>query len=350
MIILMFICALALSGVAAFYSIAGLMAIFAAAPIPIAIMGTILEGSKLVVASWLYRNWDPIPKLFRLYFTTALLVLMALTSMGIFGFLSKSHLDQAVPVGDLAAQVELIDQKITTEKERVDEAKRTLAQLDAQVNETLARTQAQTTDSAVRRSVSIRKQQAKERGQLLQEIKSAQESIKKLTEERAPLKSQVRKVEAEVGPIKYIAALIYGDQLNEDLLEKAVRGVIILLVIVFDPLAVMLLIAANWSLMNRRKDDKIQTSTTKEPIEYEEIEENIRRELEEDGDVAETSSPEFREKSEELDPDLDRHAYLKAPWNWMKNDYPSHSEWQTPPPPSTEQYSEENWVSRPHKR
>lgn len=344
MIILMFICALALSGVAAFYSIAGLMAIFAAAPIPIAIMGTILEGSKLVVASWLYRNWDPIPKLFRLYFTTALLVLMALTSMGIFGFLSKSHLDQAVPVGDLAAQVELIDEKITTEKERVNEAKRTLAQLDAQVNETLARTQAQTTDSAVRRSVSIRKQQAKERSQLLQEIKSAQESIRQLNEERAPLKSQVRKVEAEVGPIKYIAALIYGDQLSEDLLEKAVRAVIIMLVVVFDPLAVMLLIAANWSLMNRRKDDKLQTSSDESSIEYEEIEENIRRELEDDveEDIQPTAEP-----VEEVD----RHAYLKKPWNWMKNEYPKPSEWQTPPPPDlSDQYSEERWVSRPHKR
>lgn len=345
MIILMFICALALSGVAAFYSIAGLMAIFAAAPIPIAIMGTILEGSKLVVASWLYRNWEPIPKLFRLYFTTALLVLMALTSMGIFGFLSKSHLDQAVPVGDLAAQVELIDQKITTEKERIDEAKRTLAQLDAQVNETLARTQAQTTDSGVRRSVSIRKQQAKERSQLLQEIKSAQESIKQLTEERAPLKSQVRKVEAEVGPIKYIAALIYGDQLSEDLLEKAVRGVIIMLVVVFDPLAVMLLIAANWSLMNRRKDDKVQESSDEESIEQK-ISEFINQQVEDDFPIPDEDRWDLYE--EDPKPKVDNHAYLKDPWKWMRNDYDKPSEWQTPPPP--ENSSKESWISRPHKR
>ena len=114
---LLFGTALGLSAVAAYYSIMGLVAIFAAAATPIFIMGSLLEASKLVVASWLYRSWKKIPKLMMMYFTTALVVLMMLTSMGIFGYLSKAHLDQAVPTGDVASKLSLIDEKIKTEKD-----------------------------------------------------------------------------------------------------------------------------------------------------------------------------------------------------------------------------------------
>ena len=254
MIVLLFICAFALSGVAAFYSIAGLMAIFAAAPMPIAIMGSTLEVTKLVVASWLYRNWKPIPKLMKGYLTFALVVLMFLTSMGIFGFLSKAHLDQGVPTADVAAKVALIDEKIKTEKETIDAARKALAQLDEQVNQTLSRTATQSNDSGVSRSVAIRRAQSRERAQLTAEIGKSQTAIATLNEQRAPVAAELRKVEAEVGPIKYIAQLIYGQEAAQDtsLLEKAVQWVTILIVAVFDPLAVVLLIAANWSLANRR--------------------------------------------------------------------------------------------------
>ena len=117
---LLFATALALSAVAAYYSIMGLVAIFAAAALPIFIMGSLLEVSKLVVASWLYRSWREIPFLMKSYFTVALVVLMMLTSMGIFGFLSKAHLDQAVPTGDVSAKLALIDEKIKTEKENLN--------------------------------------------------------------------------------------------------------------------------------------------------------------------------------------------------------------------------------------
>ena len=256
MILLMFVCAFALSGVAAFYSIAGLMAIFAAAPTSIAIMGSILEVSKLVVASWLYRNWTPIPKLMKGYLTGALAVLMLLTSMGIFGFLSKAHLDQSMPSSDIAAQVSLIDEKIKNEKDNINEARIILSQLDSQVNQALSRT---TTDTGVNRSVSIRQQQTKERAALTKQIEAAQTQISKLNQERAPIAAQLRKVEAEVGPIKYIAALIYGDEVTTEqtTLEKAVRWVIILIVAVFDPLAVVMLIAANWSLLHRKEKYEI---------------------------------------------------------------------------------------------
>ena len=248
MTFLMFFCALALSASAAWYSIIGLTAIFAAAKIPIVIMGATLEVSKLVVASWLYRNWKEIPFLMKTYLTGALLVLMFLTSMGIFGFLSKSHADQSMNSGDVLAKIEMLEQKIQIEQSKIDSAKTTLAQLDAQVNEMIGRS---TSTSAINRSITIRKQQDKERSVLIQSIEESQSRINELREELIPYKTQNRQLEAEVGPIKYIAALIYGENPDENLLEKAIRWVILLIVGVFDPLAVVMLIAANWSMRHR---------------------------------------------------------------------------------------------------
>jgi outer membrane murein-binding lipoprotein Lpp len=257
---LLFITALALSACAAYYSVMGLLAIFAAAVIPIFIMGSLLEAAKLVVASWLYRSWNEIPKLMKVYFTTALIILMLLTSMGIFGYLSKAHLDQAVPTGDIAAKLSLIEEKIKTEKENLNAARKELNQLDQQVDQTISRT----TDSAgADRAIAIRRGQQKDRARILNEIGQTQAKIAKLNEERAPIASEVRKVEAEVGPIKYIAALIYGDNPEEDVLEKAVRWVIIMIVIVFDPLAVLMLVAANW---NMKRDQELIQPETPEPI------------------------------------------------------------------------------------
>jgi hypothetical protein len=244
---LLFAVALSLSALAAYYAVMGLIAIFAAAVVPIALMGSLLEASKLVVASWLYRNWKEIPALMKSYFVGALVVLMLLTSMGIFGFLSKAHLDQAIPTGDVQSKLALIDEKIKTEKENINANRKELTQLDAQVDQTIART-----DDAkgTERAITVRRNQQKDRNRILNEIGTAQTKIAKYNEERAPIASEVRKVEAEVGPIKYIAALIYGDESATDvtMLEKAVRIVTILIVIVFDPLAVLLLIAANWNL------------------------------------------------------------------------------------------------------
>jgi len=248
---LLFGTALALSACAAYYSIMGLVAIFAAAAIPIFIMGSLLEISKLVVASWIYQNWKEVPRLMKYYFTTALVILMLLTSMGIFGYLSKAHLDQAIPTGDVSAKLALIDEKIKTEKENINANRKELTQLDAQVDQTLSRT---TEASGADRSIIIRRAQQKDRARILNEIGQAQTKIAKYNEERAPIASEVRKVEAEVGPIKYIAALLYGDNPETDVLEKAVRWVIIMIVMVFDPLAVLLLVAANWQQKRNREE------------------------------------------------------------------------------------------------
>ncbi|CAB4124932.1 hypothetical protein UFOVP58_43 [uncultured Caudovirales phage] len=245
MTFLLFITAIALSGVAAYYSIAGLMAIFAAAIIPILIMGSTLEVAKLVVASWLYRSWKTIPMLMKTYFVTALIVLMSLTSMGIFGYLSKAHLDQEVPAGDAVAQLELIDQKIITQKEIINANRKELSQLDTQVDQAVSRN---TSANGNERSIQIRRTQLKDRERIANDISKAQAQAALLSEQRSPIASSVRKIEAEVGPIKYIAALIYGDSTDKTLLESAVRIMIMLIVFVFDPLAVLMLIAANWQM------------------------------------------------------------------------------------------------------
>ena len=249
---LLFVTALALSATAAYYSIMGLVAIFAAAVIPIFVMGSLLEVAKLVVASWMYRNWKKIPILLKGYFSVALVVLMLLTSMGIFGYLSKAHLDQAVPSGDVQAKLALIDEKIKTEKENVNASRKELTQLDAQVDQTIARTD---DSKGTERAISIRRTQQKDRNRILNEIGQSQAKIAKFNEERAPIASEVRKVEAEVGPIKYIAALIYGDSADQNLLESAVRIVILLIVFVFDPLAVLMLVAANLEMMKTKRRD-----------------------------------------------------------------------------------------------
>jgi hypothetical protein len=268
---LLYFTAVCLSIVSAYYSIAGLAAIFAAAVIPIIVMGGVLEFAKLVVASWLYRSWKDVPLLMRGYFSFALVILMLLTSMGIFGFLSKAHLDQAVPTGDVASKIALFDEKLKTEKENINAARAQLKQLDTQVDQTIGRSE---DSKGVERSLQIRRGQQKERTTLLAEIGSAQTRIARLNEERAPIAAELRKVEAEVGPIKYIAALIYGDNPDNNILEKAVRVVIIMIVLVFDPLAVLLLMAANMPIRKEEthhdsettsKEDSSEGSTSENP-------------------------------------------------------------------------------------
>lgn len=271
MIFLLFTTALALSAVAAYYSIMGLTAIFAAAVIPILVMGSLLEVSKLVVASWLYRSWKAIPFLMKSYFLVALIVLMGLTSMGIFGYLSKAHLDQGVPTGDIVAQVSLIDEKIKIEKEKIDANRKELSQLDTQVDAALSRT---TTANGNERSIQIRRNQQKERDRIASDISKAQAKIANLNEERVPLAGKVRQIEAEVGPIKYIAALIYGDVQDQTLLESAVRIVILLIVFVFDPLAVLMLVAANWQLKQNKKEPEVVREQPKPSVPQEDQEED----------------------------------------------------------------------------
>ena len=268
MIRLLFVNAISLSVIAEYYAIMGLMAIFSGAPISIAIMGGILGVSKIVITSWLYRNWKETGFLLKTYFFFAIVILMFLTSMGIFGYLSKAHLDQSILSGDVIASIEIIDEKIKYQKEIINDSRKTLSQLDKQVDETINRTSTQSTTAGVDRSVTIRRAQAKERADLAATITSAQREIARLTEEKAPIATELRKVEAEVGPIKYIAAFIYEDQTDKTSLEKAVRWLIVLIVLVFDPLAVLMFIAINQSML--RKNPQSQPVTGENIIEVKE--------------------------------------------------------------------------------
>jgi hypothetical protein len=244
--------AFTLSGIAAWYSILGLVAIFSGAVVPIIVMGGSLEFGKVVATMWLQRYWHKCGFMFKLYLVPAVLALAFLTSMGIFGFLSKAHIDQGIPTGDVASKIAIIDERIKTERENIAASRQALAQMNAQVDQRLARGE---TEKGAERAIQVRRQQAAERNKLAKEIETAQQRISALNEERAPIASQLRRVEAEVGPIKYIAALIYGDNPDQTILERAVRWVIILIVFVFDPLALMLVLAANASRQWNKEDE-----------------------------------------------------------------------------------------------
>ena len=255
--------AIILSFVAAYYSIVGLAMIFASAMIPVIIMASALEAGKVVSASWLYRNWGTAPRFIKYYLTVAVIVLMFITSMGIFGFLSKAHLDQSVISGDSLTQLAIYDEKIKTEKENIDANRKALKQMDEGVDQVLGRS---TDEKGADKAVAMRRSQQKERVRLQAEILQSQKSISELNGARAPIAAEVRKVEAEVGPIKYIAALMYGDNPDQNILEKAVRTVIIILVLVFDPLAIMLLLAANHSLYRKEEPVVEEPPPIEQPI------------------------------------------------------------------------------------
>ena len=234
--------AILLSCVAAYYSVAGLTAIFSAAAIPVMIMGGSLELGKIVATVWLHNNWQRVGVLFKVYLVPAVAFLMLLTSMGIFGYLSKAHSDQSLVSGDAVAKVAIYDEKIKISRDNIEADRRALKQMDEAVDQVMGRS---ADEKGADKAVAIRRGQQRERARILADIETEQKKITGLNEERAPLAAEFRKVESEVGPIKYIAALVYGDNPDSNVLERAVRLVIIMIVLVFDPLALTLILAAN---------------------------------------------------------------------------------------------------------
>ena len=237
--------ALAISAVAAYYSIIGLIAIFSSAVIPIAVMGVVLETGKLVTAAWVYHHWKRTPVLLKTYLISAVVILMFITSMGIFGFLSKAHIEQTTVNSDNTLQIELIDTKIQRERDTIKRAENTLLQLDTALEKYVEL-------GAVTKGLNARKEQEAERNELNTTIDESTDAIATLTQKKSELNADRIAIEAEVGPIKYIAELIYGES-TTGVLEDAVRGVILIIVFVFDPLAVLLLVAANQSLIHEQR-------------------------------------------------------------------------------------------------
>ena len=250
--ILLLLSGLAISGVAIYYSVVGLTAIFAAAAIPIMIMGVSLEVGKLVIASWVKAYWERIPFLMRAYAVIGVTILMVITSLGIFGFLSKAHSDQTLVSGDGQARIAVYDEKIKISRDNIEANRRALRQMDEAVDQSMARSQ---DEKGADKAVAIRRSQQRERSRLQSEIQAEQTTINRINEEAAPIRAENRKIEAEVGPIKYIAAFVYGDNPDAGILERAVTWVIILIVIVFDPLAIVMLLAAQMTFQ-WYKDDK----------------------------------------------------------------------------------------------
>ena len=385
--ILTLITALAISAVAIYYSVAGLVAIFAAAAIPILIMGTTLEIAKLVTAVWLHKYWDRAAWWLKTYLSISVVVLMFITSMGIFGFLSKAHIEQTSASEESIARVETIQkeldrqdvlvaraedrivqledtdsgvdagiqQQIDTEQTRIDSAytriqpaiteqnviianvtalfQSELDKIDTELdklqlyidNGDIAKAQGMIGSKAdgsygpktAQAFTDFQEVKKVERGGWIQKLQDAAQSptviaaraeitrlrsaaeqqiansntlinrlrtqlgntttadtvqgdidaqqariataatlIDGLTEEKIQLEAEYRKLEAEVGPIKYIAEFVYGEAADKNMLEEAVKWVIIVIIFVFDPLAVLLLLAAQYTFEFRRKELK----------------------------------------------------------------------------------------------
>ncbi len=264
LILLTFISAIAISLIAAGYSILGLATLFSGAVVPIIAMGSALEVGKLVAASWLYHNWrSDIPRALKTYLFTAIIVLVFITSMGIFGFLSKAHLDQVKPTAGNQEQILLIDKKIIQQQSIIERSERTLDQLDKALDVYIDK-------EYVSRGLKERKKQKEERDLLNKSIDEAMEKIANLNNSKSSITIEQLKLEADVGPLKYVAELIYGDE-AKDHFDSAVRIIILILIFVFDPLAVLLLIAANISLrqwkmkrnLTKQNSDKRQADKLK---------------------------------------------------------------------------------------
>jgi hypothetical protein len=312
---------LTISAVAIWYSVAGLVSIFAAAVVPIIVMGVVLEISKLIATVWLKLNWHRAPAFIKGYLLAAIAILMLITSMGIFGFLSKAHSDAGLVSGDVQAKIAVYDEKIKTSRDNIDANRKALKQMDEAVDQVMGRS---TSETGADKAVQIRRSQQKERARLQSEIASEQKIIAQVNEERAPIAAEVRKVEAEVGPIKYIANFIYGDNPEANVLEKAVTWVIIIIVVVFDPLAVILLLASQYSFQWFRQ--------AKEEEEFDYMEQHLQEVADDLNEVFAEETPKEETASNDPHPPgwmfdktaeeksiVEQHPYLNQPFSHFKN-------------------------------
>ena len=236
----------------------------------------------------------------------AVIVLMFITSMGIFGFLSKAHTDQSLVSGDVQSKIAIYDEKIKTAKENIEANRKQLKQMDEAVDQVMGRSQ---DEKGADKANNIRRSQQRDRSSLAKDIEANQKLIAKLNDEAAPIRAEVRKVEAEVGPIKYIAAFVYGDNPDANLLEKAVTWVIILIVIVFDPLAVIMLLAAQMTFGWLRQEKK-QLAPNYEPDDGPLTDEQLQQ-------LKEMSKPAVEEEKSEFD--VSKHVYLHEPFSHFKD-------------------------------
>ncbi len=254
---LLFLCALSLSATAAYYSIVGLATIFSSSFWPVVVMAGILEISKLVVTSWLYHKWHQATNLIKIYLTSAVVVLMLITSLGIFGFLSKAHVEQSLINTEATLRIEQIDSQIGSIREIMQRYQTQLDQLDRSIN-------IQLDSNRAAQALTARQRQQAERDQIRQRLDAEQQKLQELTQQRTTLRQRVSVLESEVGPIRYVAEFFVGSGTVD--LEKAVRWMIVILVLVFDPLAVLMLIAANMSMTREAEPTGVAYAPPSEPM------------------------------------------------------------------------------------
>jgi len=245
--------ALAISTVAAWYSIIGLMAIFAGATTAIMIMGIVLEIGKLICASWTFTNWKKCPVIMKTYFIVAVIVLMLITSLGIFGFLSRAHITQSNPTSLMEERIERIELKVNQRQVQIGRYQGRLDTLDQALQRYIEL-------GAISKGLAKIGAMDNETNLLKTKIQGLENEIDGLMDEKYELKTNLSLAEVETGPIKYVASMLY-DEVSASELETAVRWIIILLIFVFDPLAVVLVIAANISLRDYRRERKMATRT-----------------------------------------------------------------------------------------
>ena len=333
---------LAISGVAEYYSIMGLIAIYPTAVWPIIIMGVVLGMGKITGTIWLKQNWNHAPWFLKTYILPAILILMVITSLGVFGYLSKAHSDQSLVSGDVMAKISVYDEKIKTARENIDANRKALKQMDEAVDQVMARS---TSETGADKAVGVRRAQQKERARLQSEIQAEQKIIVAVSQERAPIAAEIRKLEAEVGPIKYIAHLLYSENPDANILEKAVIWVTVLIVIVLDPLAVVLLLASQFSFQRFREQEEEQVvqdwfaqgkerarqlddeaaapaaELDKTPTETEQEETTEGNSPEKKSDVVSTATVTESTKLKVVEKEsiLDKHPYLLTGFDHFKN-------------------------------
>lgn len=252
--------AVLISGTAAYFSIAGLAVLFAGVFWPVVAMGVALEGGKLVAAAWLHANWSN-PRVgvaHKLYLSAAIGILMIVTALGIYGYLSKGHIEQAAPLATVQLQIAQIETRIQMRQDEVKRLAERTAALDAVIASFLK-------NDRPSQSVSVQNAQKVERKRIADDLARAQADIVSLTNEAEPLRLTVNDVGAKLGPVRYVADLFGWAEP-----ESAVRLVIVLLILAFDPLAVALVIAATitFSDMARQHQETRRVSvpeTTSEP-------------------------------------------------------------------------------------
>ena len=245
--ILLLISGLAVSIIGAYYSILGLAALFAGAYWAVVTMGVTLEVAKLVTVSWLYRNWklDLLPKSIRMYLLSAVLMLMFITSIGIFGFLSKAHLDTAAPNSGNRLLVKNIERQIDSEKKAIVGAQKIIDQLDKALDKVI--------DKDADKGLVERQKQQNDRNRANNVITNSSNKITQLSNQKLNYDKAQLEIDKEVGPFKYVAEILFGDA-DDGNLDRAVRFVIICLLFVFDPLAVLMLVAVNVSIKEYQRN------------------------------------------------------------------------------------------------